>query len=72
MPLLEPCFGLASELRGLGLAERARCLAAGQEGRQDGLALHGPIGAAPGDLDGVVERLGQIGEERPHLAAVLK
>ena len=37
------------------------------EARQDRLALLRPEGAAAGDLDGVRDRLGQVGEQRDHL-----
>ena len=69
---LETRFRLASQLRGFRLGKRARRLATGEEGRQDGIALHGPIGAALGDLHGVLDRLGQIGEQRPHLLGRLE
>ena len=38
-PFLEACLGLAPQLGSLGLGESARCLAPGEEGREDRLAL---------------------------------
>ncbi len=37
-----------------------------REGRQDRLARLGHVGAAPGDDEGIVDRLGHVGEEQPH------
>ncbi len=70
--LLESRFGLAPELGGFSLAAGARRGGAGEEGRQDRLARNRAIGAAARDLDGVVERLGQVGEQLAHLGAGLE
>ncbi len=72
MRVLEPSLGLASELGGFSLAARGCGGGVGEEGRQDRLALHRPIGTAPRDLDRVVERLGKVGEQLAHLGAGLE
>ena len=69
---LEPGFRLAPELGRFGLAESSRGFPAGEERREDRLALQWPVSATARDLDGVVQRLGQIGEQRPHLRAGLE
>ncbi len=71
-PFLQSGFRLTPQLRRFGLGERARGLPASQEGRQNGLALQRPVGAAAGDLKRVVERFGQIGEQLAHLRAGLE
>ena len=68
-------LGLAAQLgrlaaRLLGLAHD---IVAGDETRQDRLAALGPEGAAARDLDGIVERFGQVGEQlAPSASALLK
>ena len=42
------------------------------EARQDGVARPDAIGAAHGDLDGVLDRLGNVGEERRHFLLALE
>jgi hypothetical protein len=59
-PRLEPVPGVAAQLLGLGL------LVAG-DARQDRLAPRRADAAAPRDHGAVLDRLGQVGEERPHL-----
>ena len=46
--------------------------AAGDEARQDRLAADGTEGAALGDLDGIGERLRQVGEQLRHLLGGLE
>jgi hypothetical protein len=55
----------------LGLAAKLLHLVVGEAG-QDRIALGHLEGAAAGDLDGVPEGLGQVGEERLHLALRLE
>ena len=43
-----------------------------RKGGRIGCALQRPVSAAARDLDGVLERLGQIGEQRRHLRAGLE
>ena len=71
-PLFETLLGLAPQLRRFGLGALLRRRLPRQERREDRLALKRPIGAAARDLDGVVERFGQIGEELPHRLAGLE
>ena len=59
---VEALAGLAAQLLDLVLGEA----------RQDRLALPRAEGAAAGDLDGVLDRLGQVGEERDHLVLGLE
>ena len=47
-------------------------LAAIGKARQDRCPRHDAIGTAPGDLDGVVDRLGDIGEKCRHLGLALE
>ena len=56
---------------GAGLGAQLLDLVLG-EARQDRLAPGGAIGAAAGDLDGVLHRLGQVGEQRRHLVGALE
>ena len=70
--LLEPRLRLAPELGCFDLAARAGRGRVGEERRQDRLALHRPVGATARDLDGVVERLGQVGEQLAHLGTGLE
>ena len=63
-----------AQLGGLG-GERSSSLAPssrGDEARQDRLAAVRAEGAALGDLDGVVERLGEVGEQLRHLLGALE
>ncbi len=62
----QPFFRLGLQLV-LGIAPRFR-----HEHRQDGLALHRPVSATAGDLDRIVERLGQVRELRRHLGRRLE
>ena len=65
---LEPLGGLAAQLAflvDLGAVRRA-------EMGQDRLAGQRPVAAAQGDLDAVVDRLLEVGEQRPHLGAGLE
>ena len=64
-PLLQPVLGA------LARAPRTRPSSDG-EARQDRFARRRPVSAAPGDLDGRGERLGQVGEQRGHLGAALE
>ena len=57
-PLLQPLAGLMHQFVGLGPP------VAGVEARQDRRAGLDQEGAAPGDVDGVVAGLGQVGEQR--------
>ena len=43
-----------------------------RKARQDRLSRHGPIGAAHGDLDAGLCRLGKIGEQFGHFSARLE
>ena len=61
-PDLKALARLAAQLLDLVLGEL----------RQDRLALPWPVGAAPGDLDRVGDRLRQVGEERGHLVGALE
>jgi hypothetical protein len=67
-PLLEALTRLATQFIGFG---GHRFLVAdalgGREARQDRLAIFRVVGTAPRDLDGVLDRLGQIGKECDHL-----
>ena len=54
---LQPLLGLAAQLLDLVVGEA----------RQDRVALADLEGAAAGDLDRVLQRLGQVGEKRRHL-----
>ena len=64
-PARESCLGLAAQFNRLGLPLRARGSAV-HELRQDGRARLWAIGAAPGNLDGVLDRLRQVGEKLGH------
>ncbi len=65
---LEPLARLAAQL--LLFVDR---LAAGDgEARQDGLSRQRPVGAAHGDLDAGLGRLGQVGEKLRHFGAGLE
>ena len=67
-PRFEPLARLPAQL--LLLVHR---LAAGKrEVRQDGLPGQRPVGAAHGDLDARLDRLGQVGEQLDHLGAGLE
>ena len=73
-PLAQALLGLAPQLGGfqprlLGLADR---VVAGDEARQNRLAALGAEDAALGDLDRVLERLGQIGEHLRHRLGALE
>ena len=68
-PLLEALLGCA-QLRRSSAPSRRRLAPSGSAAGSAGAAR--PEGAALRDLDRVVERLGQIGEQRRHLGAVLK
>ncbi len=65
----EPRFGLRFQLGGFS---RSRVLRAWNEARQDRLARTRPERAALGDLDRVLNRLRQIGEQRRHFALRLE
>ena len=67
----EACLRLAAKLRGFGLALRLGARAA-EELRQDRRVLPRPVGAAARHLDGVLDRLGQIGEQLRHLPRALE
>ena len=73
--LLEPpgeaSLRLAAKLRRLGLALRLGAGAA-EELRQDRRVLPRPVGAAARHLDGVLDRLGQIGEQLRHRPRALE
>ena len=63
---------LAAQLGRFDLALRFGRSRAGQELRQDRRALPRPVRAAPRDLDGGLDRLGQIGEQLRHLRGALE
>ena len=71
---LEARFRLPPQLRRLRceLILLAGSLARGHEPRQDRLAAPRPVGAALGDLDGVVQGLRQVGEQLRHLVGGLE
>ena len=55
------------------LLDLVHCIPAGNgEARQDGLSRQRPVGAADGDLDAGLGRLGQVGEQSRHLGAGLE
>ncbi len=65
-PRLQAFAGLVSQFLGF----RAAGLTG--EARQDRVALLDHEGAAPGDIDGVVTGLGQVGEQSPHVGRRLE
>jgi hypothetical protein len=69
-------LGVQARLKtGLGLGAQLLDLAAarcGRKGRQDRRAVRHHEGAAPRDRQGVVDRLGQIGEQQGHLGRALE
>ena len=67
-PRVEPFMGLAAQFVGLGLQRHLIVgdIAAGKA-RQDRVAVLGIVGAAQRDLDGVVDRFRQIGEQPCHI-----
>ncbi len=71
-PPLEAAPRLLPERQGLDLEPVARTRGSGSVGRQDRLAAGDLEGAAPGDDEGVGDRLGQILEQPGHLVRRLE
>ena len=71
-PLLQAARRVVAQRRDLGPLGRLGLGIGTGEARQDRLPLHRPIGAAQRDLDRIVGRLRQVGEQLDHLGARLE
>ncbi len=73
-PRLEALAGLTGQFLGfrLELVFFAGVIAGGDEAGQDGGAAKRAVVAAPGDFDGVGDRLGQIGKQCDHIVRALQ
>ena len=71
-PIVQPLDSLAAQFERLGALGLLRIVRSAGEARQDRPARLQHEGAAPGDLDRVVQRLRQVGKQRRHVLAAFQ